>query len=233
MSKKIYPISHEDILDKNILENFIYKNNTLNYYYSQDFSPMFYIDLALAGFISIWHKENDIEYLLPEIQFDYAVLEFKDLHISKKVQKLLKNFSEYHFFIDQYFEELLDILGQSHENSWIQGKYCDLLKKLKNKKYQTKDFQLVSFGIVDNNTKKIVAGEIGYITKEKIYTSLSGFSLKEKPYNNYGTLQLVLLAKYLEKHDFLFWNLGHPYMEYKLKLGAKVLTRKEFLQMFL
>lgn len=233
MSNKVYGISHESILDKNVLENFIYKNMELNYYYSVDFSPIFYIDLALTGFISIWHKENNIEYLLPEMQFDYAVLEFKDLHVSKKVQKLLKQSSKYYFFIDEYFEELLDILGNYHENSWIKGKYCDLLKKLKNKAYQTKDFQLISFGILDSETKKIVAGEIGYITKEKIYTSLSGFSSKEKKYNNYGNLQLVLLAQYLEKQNFLFWNLGHPYMDYKLKLGAKVLSRVEFLDKFL
>lgn len=233
MSNKVYGISHENILDKNILENFIYKNMELNYYYSEDFSPAFYIDLALAGFISIWHKENGTEYLLPEMQFDYAVLEFKDLHISKKVQKLLKQSSKYHFFINEYFEELLDILGSYHENSWIKGKYCDILKILKSKEYQTKDFQLINFGILDSETKKIVAGEIGYITREKVYTSLSGFSSKEKNYNNYGNLQLVLLAQYLEKENFLFWNLGHPYMEYKLKLGAKVLSRVEFLDKFL
>ena len=233
MSHKIYAITHDVILNSDLLENFIYKNMELNYYYSEDFSPQFYIDLALAGFISIWYKENECEYLLPEIQFEYAVLNFDDLHISKKVQKLLKQPSEYHFFRDEYFEEIMDILSSYHNNSWIQGKYCELLKQLKLIDYKKDDFEIVCFGIVDCETKKIIAAEIGYITKSKIYTSLSGFSSKEKKYNNYGNLQLVLLAKYLEKHHFSFWNLGHPYMEYKLKLGAKVLTREEFLKKFL
>lgn len=233
MSNKLYGITHENILDKNILENFIYRNMELNYYYSEDFSPDFYIDLALAGFISIWYKENECEYLLPEMQIEYAVLEFTDLHISKKVQNLLKQPLKYQFFIDESFEEIVDILGDHHNNSWMQGKYSTLLKKIKKSEYKKEDFELISFGILDIDTKEIVAGEIGYITQGKVYTSLSGFSSDKKKYNNYGNLQLVLLAQYLEKQNFLFWNLGHPYMDYKLKLGAKVLNRGEFLEKFL
>ncbi len=232
-SNKVYGITPDIIKNETLLKNFIYQNVECNYYYSEEFSPEFYIDLALAGFISIWYKENECEYLLPEMQFDYAVLEFDDLHISKKVQKLLNRSSYYNFFINEHFENIIDILSNHHKNSWIQGKYIELLKQLKITKYKTEEFQLVSFGIIDNKTKKIVAGEIGYITKKKIYTSLSGFSSKEKKYNNYGNLQLVLLAKYLEKQNFLFWNLGHPYMDYKLKLGAKVLSREKFLKKFL
>jgi hypothetical protein len=78
----------------------------------------------------------------------------------------------------------------------------------------------------------IVAGEIGYIIG-KTYTSLSGFSSKQKKHNNYGTAQLVLLAQYLQEQGFSFWNLGQPYMDYKLALGAKVYERKTFLERWL
>ena len=44
---------------------------------------------------------------------------------------------------------------------------------------------------------------------------------------------MVLLSKYLEENGFLFWNLDHPYMQYKLDLGAKVLSRIEFLEKWL
>ena len=40
---------------------------------------------------------------------------------------------------------------------------------------------------------------------------------------------MTLLAKYLEKNDYSFWNMGHPYMEYKTNLGANILSRKDFL----
>jgi len=77
-----------------------------------------------------------------------------------------------------------------------------------------------------------LAGEIGYIIGST-YTSLSGFSIKEKQYSNWGKLQMVLLSKYLDTNNFSFWNLGHPYMQYKLDMGAKVLSRIEFLERWL
>ena len=115
----------------------------------------------------------------------------------------------------------------------MSGKYIELLNLLKNNIYKSDIFKLTYCAIVCNDTNKIVAGEIGYTTHNSIYTSLSGFCSKDKIYNNYGTLQLVLLAKYLEENNYNFWNLGHPYMNYKLNLGAKVLSRKDFLDKFL
>ncbi len=78
---------------------------------------------------------------------------------------------------------------------------------------------------------QLVAGEIGYKIGAT-YTSLSGFSIKDKGFNNYGKLQLVLLAKYLQKNNYQFWNLGHPYMKYKFDLGATLFKREDFLQIW-
>jgi len=100
MANTIYKLTHENILDNTVLEQLIYPNLELNYYYNEDFDEEFYIDLALKGFISIWYEERGREYLLPEMQFQYAVLDFKDLHISKKVQKLLKKEDQYEFFYE-------------------------------------------------------------------------------------------------------------------------------------
>jgi len=40
---------------------------------------------------------------------------------------------------------------------------------------------------------------------------------------------MTLLSQYLEKNQYSFWNMGHPYMQYKIDLGAKILSREEFL----
>jgi Leu/Phe-tRNA-protein transferase len=230
MSNTIYKLTHEDILDKNILDHYIYPNMEQNYYYSKEFDEKFYIDLALKGFITIWYKEEDQEYLLPEIQREYAILDFKDLHISKKVQKLLKK-DTYQFFHNSDFEEVIRVISGFHQNSWMQGKYIELLKKLIHCEYKKSFFSLSVFGIKDKLSGKIVAAEIGYSTyHNSIYTSLSGFCLRKKQYNHYGNLQMVLLAHYLENNNYKFWNLGHPYMEYKLQLGSKVLPRIKFLE---
>ena len=39
-----------------------------------------------------------------------------------------------------------------------------------------------------------------------------------------------MLAEVLEQAGIAFWNLGQPYMEYKLKLGADVVPRGLFLK---
>lgn len=41
------------------------------------------------------------------------------------------------------------------------------------------------------------------------------------------------LGFYLENNKFSFWNLGHPYMQYKFDLGAKLYAREEFLKKWL
>lgn len=47
----------------------------------------FYIELARAGFISTTYDTEDGLILLPELQYNYAILDFKNLHISKKSKK--------------------------------------------------------------------------------------------------------------------------------------------------
>jgi len=199
-----------------------------NYYWSEDWSEEFYIELAKAGFISTTYETKDTLVLLPELQFSYAVLKFEDLHISKKVKKLLKE-DNFIFSIDNDLDAVLEMVATQHRYNWLKGEYLHLLKKLHKK--EQNDFKLISVELYDKVTKKLIAGEVGYIIK-KTYTSLSGFSLREKNYNNYGTLQLVLLAKYLQKNGFLFWNMGHPHMAYKQRLGAKIYARDEFLKLW-
>jgi len=41
------------------------------------------------------------------MQFEYAVLQFEDLHIFKKAQKLLNKPYQYNFFINEHFEKII------------------------------------------------------------------------------------------------------------------------------
>ena len=107
-----------------------------------------------------------------------------------------------------------------------------LIKCLNTVLYRVFQGWLVSIELYDKNNEKLVSGEIGYMIS-KTYTSLTGFSSKSKLYNNWGKLQMVLLALYLEENRFDFWNLGHPYMQYKFDLGAKLYSRDDFLKRWL
>jgi len=223
----IYYITQKDI-DNNTLHEFIYPNKTVNYYYSDDFSLSFYIKLAKAGFISVSHTQDNTQYLLPEMQFEYAVLDFEDLHISKKVKKILNNSSLYRFNITPKIKNVVEAIKNYHQENWIEKEYKELLEKLQEYNHPTIDFELFACELWCARTDKLIAGEIGYRINNT-YTSLSGFTNKEKQYNNYGKLQMTLLSHYLQKNNYSFWNLGHPYMQYKKDMGAKILSRQDFL----
>jgi len=216
-------LPYEILLDQEILENKIYANMNQHYYWTDDFSAKYYIAQAKAGFIAVTMEQNGGLYLTPEIQKEYAVLDFKDLHISKKVKKLLQR-KDLKIDIGYEFDELFFKIQEQHVLSWLRIIYIEMLKEVNT---LNNNCHVVTTVIRDNG--RIVSGEIGYFIG-KTYTSLTGFSSRKREYNNYGTAQIVLLAQYLEKEGFDFLNLGQPYMQYKLNLGAKVYTRETFLK---
>jgi Leu/Phe-tRNA-protein transferase len=153
----------------------IYENMEENYYASYDFSPSLYVNLCRAGFIAtscLDTKNNQI--LLPEIQFEYAVLHFNDVHISKKVKTLLHK-NEFILTKNQHFEEVLDSIEHYHKNSWLNNQYTKMLHEIKKNHFE--NFELLSFELHDTKNGALVAGEVGYIIG-KTYTSLSGFFKK-------------------------------------------------------
>jgi len=225
---QIYYITPEDIKDKNTLVNFIYANTEISYYYSDLFDEDFYINLANVGFISVSHSEDGKQYLVPEMQKEYAVMDFANLHISKKVNKLLKQTEQYSFKISKNIHNIVNGIKRNHKDNWVEKDYLELLTKLIDYKHKFIDFEILCCELVCNQSNNIIAGEIGYRINST-YTSLSGFTTKEKRYNNYGKLQMTLLAQYLEKNNYSFWNMGHPYMQYKIDLGAHILNREDFL----
>ena len=219
----IHELPYDYVTEPKILETLVYPNMRKNYYWSNDFSPQYYIAQAQAGFIAVTDSYEEEELLLPEIQYSYALLDFKDLHISKKVKKLLTT-QDLTLEITPELDEVTAHIRASHKHCWLSESYLATLKATQVLK---DDFQVLSIGLRNNGS--LIAGEIGYIIGNT-YTSLSGFSSKENQYRNYGTVQLVLLAQYLEAEGFSFWNLGQPYMTYKLALGAKIYERQDFLK---
>ncbi len=219
----IHHLPYEYFNDTRLLKDLIYSNMIKNYYWSTDFSPAYYIAQAKAGFIAVTDYYEEEELLLPEIQFSYALLDFKDLHISKKVQKLIQK-KNLQIEITDDLDNVAEKINLSHKNCWLSSRYLNTLKETQG---MDENFEIIA--VILREKGELIAGELGYIIG-KTYTSLSGFSSRKKAYNHYGTAQLVLLAKYLEKEKFDFWNLGQPYMPYKLSLGAKIYDRHSFLK---
>jgi Leu/Phe-tRNA-protein transferase len=224
----IYIIDPQALKDEKILKDFIYANLDENYYVAYDTSIEFYIALAKAGFISTacYDRQNNF-ILLPEMQFEYALLYFNKLHISKKVQQLLHK-NNFDFKVNTAFNDVLTAINAYHKQAWSKNEYTTLLKKLYG--HHDSYFKLISFELF-NTQKELIAGEVGYIIG-RTYTSLTGFFKREKAYNNWGKLQLTLTAHYLQQQGFDFWNLGHVCMPYKLDLGATIFSREQFLALW-
>jgi Leu/Phe-tRNA-protein transferase len=225
---QIYNITSAYLNNKDIFQNYICENLENNYYWSDDWSVEFYKQLAYEGFITTTFDTPEGLVLLPELQYEYAILDFKNLHISKKVKKLI-NSNKYTLSFNTKFDELINKFKLHHKDNWIRENYIDILNKIY--KQNDKEFLLLSVELTCNKTGDLIGGEVGYVIGT-IYTSLSGFSSKDKEHNNCGNLQLVLLAKFLEKSNFSFWNLGHPHMDYKKKLGSTILSRDKFLKIW-
>ena len=125
------------------------------------------------------------------------------------------------------FRDVLEGIARAHSDNWMEGRYQDLLEDLAVGEWD--GFELLPVGLYDGQGK-LVAGEMGVRTG-RVYTSLTGFMDRSDPdLSNAGKLQLVRLGEWLRDHGFDFWNLGHPYMQYKLDLGAKIVQRADFVR---
>jgi hypothetical protein len=105
-----------------------------------------------------------------------------------------------------------------------QGVEAFLVDNESNKRCGTTQVRLYSIELWDAQTGDLVAGELGH-SVGGIYTSLTGFSNQD----NAGSVQLLALGKLLTQCGFEYWDLGME-MEYKLKLGAVLMRRADFVR---
>lgn len=189
--------------------------------------------IARAGFIcvSIIHPELGAV-LIPELQQSYAVLDWKNLHCSRHLRKLMASGKLEEDGIelrvanpgDNVLDRLLDYHG---ENNWIHEPYQSLVRELALQ--GSNNFAIHGVELWSTRRDELIAGELGY-SIGAIYTSLSGFCAREYPeWNHYGILQQVLLAGALRERGYEFWNMGDVTLPYKKALGARILPRADFL----
>lgn len=219
-------------LDSELLEQWVYPAPQ-DLYWSDSFDPDFYRNLARAGFISICVKENERCFLIPEIQAAYAVLDWENIHVGRQVRRILRSGALEHQDVVLCFERnpqaVMDGIAACHgERNWLHEPYRELVGTLASQ--SDADFCLLGVELRSRSSGALIGGELGY-AMGAVWTSLSGFLYRDHPaWNHFGTVQLLALARVLQDSGFAFWNLGHPYMDYKTALGARVLPRAEFLE---
>jgi len=211
----------------------------IDYVWTDDWSPEFYRAQAKLGFIAI-SQPGPADFgnvLLPELQHAYAVLDWPDLSIDRGVRRILESNrierESIRLRVDSNPEPVLGLLADHWgQRSWLLPEYRQLMNTLAAERARSAEEGFRILGAVLSWGGEPVAGELGYAVG-RAYVSLSGFLRRgRREWNHFGKLQMVLLADWLEEAGFSFWNLGHPHLKYKTRLGARILARPEFLSLW-
>ncbi|WP_028972804.1 hypothetical protein [Spirochaeta cellobiosiphila] len=204
------------------------------YFHTLKWDAKVYEAQASLGMIAISSELSGKIHMLPELQESYAVLDWVNLHVDSKSHKIIKRIDEgLSPYILKVYSDPLKVLYHLQnvwkEKSWLRRPYRRLMMELALNRHL---YKLKLWGVTLENsmTHEVIAGELGY-TLGRTYTSLTGFFYRHNSaWNNLGKVQLILLAQLLKEKGISFWNLGHPYMSYKTKLGAQILSRQDFLR---
>ena len=224
----ILNIEEEDLKSRRILD-FIHHDGRSHFYWTRDWSASLYSRLAYEGLISTSYETEKGEIvLLPEMQRAYAVLDWDNLHISRHIKKMIRKEAGPRLTVNKNYPGVIKSIQEYHDPCWLTAEYISILDQLH--RAEEDGCRVLSVELWDHNDR-LVAGEVGYQIGA-VYTSLSGFCRRHSGGKNYGTCQMVMLAQKMFQHGMHFWNMGHPDMPYKIRLGAKVLEREDFLKIW-
>lgn len=188
---------------------------------SRSFEPFHLADLMVAGFLIMSFRiEESGEYvLMPKHHITRSVLFFENLHIGRTVKRLLER---YELRFDKDYDSIVEKCAAVHGDDWLTEPLRDALRGIR--AAARLGARPVSFGLYRNGV--LCAGEFGVVVG-RVYTSYSGYYSESSA----GRVQLILTARYLEKNNFAFWDLGMP-LDYKYTIGAHDVPTGEFVRIF-
>ena len=120
------------------------------------------------------------------------------------------------------------LLDMYHDHNWLTKRYFDTMVAASSD--ETVNFVMHCIELyeedADVGSTLPLAGEIGF-SIGRVYTSLSGWT-QVRSAKNYGTVQLCLLGRWLQKLRYAFWSLGHCYCPVSDNLIAKNVMSSQF-----
>jgi Leu/Phe-tRNA-protein transferase len=147
-----------------------------------------------------------------------SALFFSELRIKKSIRPFL---SRYELRVDTDFDCIVDKCVEIHGSDWLTPPLVEILKNLHQSAMPARP---VSFGVYRDGELK--AGEFGVLIG-RVYTSYSGYYEED----NAGTVQMILMAQWMNKTGFDFLDLGMP-LDYKTGLGARNIEPGRFVELF-
>jgi Leu/Phe-tRNA-protein transferase len=188
-----------------------------------DFDPAFAAGLMAEGFLLMSGParadDSVVTALIPKHHIRRSVLFFEDLHQSRSIKRFLPR---YELRADAEFDRIIEKCIAVHGADWLTEPLVRLIRAVRARRDpKARPF---SFGLYRDGILR--AGEFGVISG-RVYTSYSGCHEESSA----GTVQMILTARWLADHGFAFWDLGMP-LDYKEKLGAKLLNTGDFIRIF-
>lgn len=139
------------------------------------------------------------------------IIPFDRLHITKKLKGWLNGkFSDYTMTFNRNFDLCIEELLKAYPDTWLSENLIEQYKEI----HENPDGKISVDSVEIWHNGKLVAGEIGFITKNA-YASLSGFHNED----DIGTAQMCVLGLYLKNNGFAYWDLGME-LDYKYRYGA-------------
>ena len=193
--------------------------------WSSCFEPTFLAALMYEGFLPTAYGPvgGPTEYiLLPKLHVDRCIVQFCDLHVKRSARS---NSHHYRLSVDTAFDDVVQKCLKQHGESWLHPPIVDGFRRL----FRSGGAGQVKMHSIEvTRDGQLVAGELGY-SVGKTYCSLSGFTDLLFASGS-GSVQCLSLALMLHERGFDFWDLGMS-MDYKMKMGARNITRADFLRM--
>lgn len=213
--------SEKDKLDEAV-DAMLESNYSEEFCLALNFDPDFIAQLMYAGFLvmsTAFSDDPNSFLLLPKLHLIRSALFFPDLHIKKSVKHLL---GRYELRVDEDFNAIMQRCVDIHGDNWLTKALCEAISAIHES--PRAGIRPISFGVYRNGELK--AGEFGVLAGS-VYTSYSGYFDE----SNAGTVQMILMADYLEKREAPFIDLGMP-LPYKNDLGATDIQPGYFVELF-
>ena len=230
-SLKKKPFAHTTGDIKKLVQRFVTPGTKISgeFSWALSFDPSFIARLAKEGFLPMSGQIfADLICLLPKLHKERClmILNLDELKINNGARKRAKQFN---FTVDQNFNQVIAGCQQQHgEHCWFYAPLTAAYRHIfqQNKEGGVDGVRLHSCEIWSKETGELVGGELGYAVGG-VYTSLSGF--RQPGSKSAGSIQCCCTAILLQRLGFSMWDLGMG-MKYKLDLGAKNITRINFLE---
>ncbi|GBG32920.1 Hypothetical Protein FCC1311_091462 [Hondaea fermentalgiana] len=214
----LHPFVDFDAMTKAVAES-----NPNEFNWALSFDPDFIAELMRSGFLPMCQAVGRNHVLLPKLHSSRCLLELKDLHISRSTRKRAKSFE---MSMDRAFAEVCKGIVAQHGEAWfyppIVAAFAEMNARGARGCGRAADVHVHSFEVWQGDD--LVAGEVGYLVGT-CYTALSGFSRVDGS----GSVQMAATGAFLAAQGVTLWDFG-MFIDYKVKLGARAVPRKEFLE---